>query len=146
MKAALALLAAAVALLAPAVARADGGELSPEELLARYQPVTVLDARERFRPIAVEPFVDGSVLEGASGVVDASPNPDRLPLHDDSLRLNVPGCTSAVGAASVACYAGAISGPSVVYGRYHVEHGTIVLQYWYFYTDDFWSLQYPPRT
>jgi hypothetical protein len=148
MKAAVALFAAAVCLVAPALARADDGELSPAQLLAQYQPVTVLDARERFRPSAVEPFITGSVLEQQTEngwvAVDTSPDPGRLPVHDASLRLNVPGCTSAIGVASVACYAGAISGPSVVYGRYHVEHGTTVLQYWYFYPDDFWSLQYPP--
>jgi hypothetical protein len=149
MKAAIALIAALLALVAPVAARADDGELSPTELLAKYQPVTVLDGRERFRPTAVEPYIAGSVLEQQTeagwAAVDTSPDPDRLPVHDDSFRLDVPGCTSAVGVASVACYAGAISGPSVAYGRYHVEHGTIVLQYWYFYPDDFWSLFYPPN-
>jgi hypothetical protein len=137
-----------VALVAPVAARADEGGLSPAELLAPYQPVTVLDARERFRPMAVEPFIAGSVLEQqtANGwtPVDASPSADRLPVDDASLRLNVPGCTSTTGVASVGCYAAAVSGPSVVYGRDHMENGTRVLQYWYFYADDFWSLQYPP--
>ena len=149
MKAAVALLAAAVMLVAPAVARADDNELSPAQLLAQYQPVTVLDGREWFRPTAVEPFIRGSVLEqqteGGWTVVDASPDPDRLPVHDDALRLNVPGCTSTTGVSSTGCYAAAVSGANVVYGRYHVDHGTPVLQYWYFYADDFWSLLYPPN-
>jgi hypothetical protein len=45
---------------------------------------------------------------------------------------------------STACYAAAASGPSVVYGRHEVDAGTVVLQYWFFYDDNFWSLQYPP--
>src|SRR5919202_1129162 len=121
MKAAVALFAAAALLVAPAVARADG-----------------------FRRTAVEPFIRGSVLEQQTGsgwtVVDASPDPDRLPVHDAAFRLNVPGCTSTTGVSSVACYAAAISGENVVYGRYQVDHGTPVLQYWYFSPDDFWSL------
>ena len=149
MKAAVAFFAAAALLVAPAVARADDGELSPAQLLAQYQPVTVLDRADGSRPTAVEPFIRGSVLEQQTGsgwtVVDASPDPDRLPVHDAALRLNVPGCTSTTGVSSVACYAAAISGENVVYGRYHVDHGTPVLQYWYFYPDDFWSLLYPPN-
>jgi len=144
----MALLAAAVALGAPVAAHADEEGVSPTEMLAKYEPVTVLDAREQFRPSAVDPFITGSVLErqtsGGWEAIDTSPSPDRLPVDDDSVRLNVAGCTSATGVASVACYAGMSSGPSVVYGRDHMEHGTRVLQYWYFYPDDFWSLQYPP--
>jgi hypothetical protein len=48
------------------------------------------------------------------------------------------------GLAAVACYVAAADGPSVVYGRYDVRAGTIILQYWYFYDANFWSLQYPP--
>ena len=149
MKTAVALLAAAMALVAPALARADDGELSPTQLLAQYQPVTVLDRAERFRPSAVEPFIAGSVLERQTAdgwaTVDVSPEAESLPVHDDALRLNVPTCTNAAGVASLACYAGMATGPSVVYGRYRVEHGTTVLQYWYFYPEDFWSLFYPPN-
>jgi hypothetical protein len=64
--------------------------------------------------------------------VDASPEADRLPVHDDAVRLNVPTCTNAVGVASLACYTSMDAGPNVVYGRYRVEYGTTVLQYWYF--------------
>src|SRR6266540_7483023 len=114
MKTAVALLAAAMALVAPALARADDGELSPAQLLAQYQPVTVLDRAERFRPSAVEPFIAGSVLEEQTAdgwlTVDASPEADRLQVHDDALRLNVPICTNAVGVASLECYAGRDAG------------------------------------
>ena len=51
---------------------ADDGELAPAELLAKYQPVTVLDARERFRPMAVEPFVDGNPGPHVRAAVDAA--------------------------------------------------------------------------
>ncbi len=111
--------------------------------------MTVLDRAKRFRPSAVEPFIAGSALEQQTAdgwvTVDAPPEADRLPVHDDALRLNVPTCTNAVGVASLACYTSMDAGPNVVYGRYHIEHGTTLLQYWYFYPDDFWSLFYPPN-
>jgi hypothetical protein len=52
--------------LAPAVgaaAPAHADELSPDDLLARYQPVLVLDRFERFAPATVEGFLADSDLQ-----------------------------------------------------------------------------------
>jgi hypothetical protein len=62
-------------------------------------------------------------------------------------RLNQRECTPATGFASVACYAADAAVPrprSVVYGRAIHAGRTTVLQYWYFYYDDFYSYDYPP--
>lgn len=67
-----------------------------------------------------------------------------LPVKGDGWRLDHRGCSPAAGLAAVACYVAAAAGPSVVYGRYEVRAGMIILQYWYFYDANFWSLQYPP--
>jgi hypothetical protein len=124
------LAAVAVALAAPA--RAE--ELSPDGLLARFQPVTVFDATEAFAPTSVEDFLADADLRllGEDGRYQAvEVPPPGLPVHGEGWRLDHRGCTPA-------------GGPSVVYGRYEVRGGTIVLQYWYFYADNFWSLLYPP--
>jgi hypothetical protein len=148
------ILAVALAVLAAATAAPAQAGLSPQELLERYQPVTVLDAREAFAPAPVDGFVADSDLEllGDDGLyhhVDPSPAGDSgLPVHGDGWRLNQRFCSPVGGLASVACYAAsaAAHGPrSVVYGRYEVRAGTIVLQYWLFYEDNFWSLFYPPN-
>lgn len=55
------LLIAAISGVASGSARADG--LSPDELLAAYQPVTVLDASELFAPTAVGDFLADATLE-----------------------------------------------------------------------------------
>jgi hypothetical protein len=138
-----ALVVAAAALAAPAWA----DELSPNELLARYQPITVLDRTEAFQPTSVDDFLADADLQlpGADGVyhtVDVPP--PGLPVSGDGWRLDHRGCSPAGGLPAVACYAAAASGPSVVYGRHRVLAGTVVLQYWLFYDDNFWSLQYPP--
>ena len=62
-------------------------------------------------------------------------------------RLNQRDCTPATGTASVACYRADWLSPeprSVVYGRATRAGRTTVLQYWYFYYDDFYSYRYPP--
>jgi hypothetical protein len=138
-----------LALLAAASASAFGQpeELSPAELLARYQPITVLDATERFRPTSVEEFLADADLQrldddGTYQAVELSPA--GLPVSAEPWRLDHRGCTPAGGLAAVGCYAAAAGGPSVVYGRHDVRAGKIVLQYWLFYDANFWSLTYPP--
>lgn len=140
----IAVLAAAIA--AALAAPAHAGKPSPSELLARYQPVTVLDRTEAFAPSSVEEFLADADLErrredGSYDVVAGSPR--WLPVHGDGWRLNHRGCSPAGGLAAVGCYAAAAGGPSVVYGRHRVRAGTTVLQYWLFYDYNFWSLQYP---
>jgi hypothetical protein len=131
---------------AVAAAAAVDDELSPEGLLALYQPVTVLDATEAFAPTSVEDFLDDAELQRAtdSGFAAAESTPAGLPVHGDGWRLDHRGCSPAGGLSAVACYRAAEHGPSTVYGRFDVRAGTIVLQYWLFYNDNFWSLQYPP--
>lgn len=140
-----AVLAAAAAL--AAVAAPGALAASPDELLARHQPVTVLDASERFAPTAVDGFVAGSSLQqldATGAIVPAESLPAGLPVHGDGWRLDRTGCVPFVGLAAVGCYDAQDDGPSTVYGRYDVRAGTIVLQYWLFYEFNFWSLQYPP--
>jgi hypothetical protein len=131
-------------------------------LLERYQPVTVLDGHEAFAPTAVGTFVADADLETQTGpntwaLVTSSPSlatlPDAPPAACTAqgltpcYRLNQHDCTPAAGIASVACYRTDWLDPeprSVVYGR--ATHGgrTTILQYWYFYYDDFYSYDYPP--
>jgi hypothetical protein len=121
-------------------------ELSPADLLALYQPITVFDATEAFAPTSVEDFLDDADLlratDGSFAPVESSPA--GLPVRGDGWRLDHRGCSPAGGLSSVACYRAAEHGPSTVYGRYDVRAGAIVLQYGLFYNDNFWSLQYPP--
>ena len=135
----------------------------PKQLLKRYQPITVLDPQEQFAPTSVNGFVNDSVLEvqtapGMWQLADANPSVSSLPLHpnqtcgDQGLspcyRLNQAACSPADGTAGVACYSNAEQSgdaPSVVYGRVaYTTPKTRVLQYWYFYYDDFYSYDYPP--
>ena len=131
---------------AAAVGTARAAELSPDELLARYQPITVFDASERFAPTSVDGFVAGSDLQraGPGGHTTVEVPPPGLPVHGDGWRLDRRACSPAAGLAAVGCYDAQDTGPSVVYGRHAVVAGTIVLQYWLFYEFNFWSLQYPP--
>ncbi len=142
-----AILAAAVAAVAFVAPAGADDELSPVDLLALYQPVTVLDRTEAFAPTSVEDFLGDADLQrlGGDGLYHSVPPPRAgLPVDGDGWRLDHRGCSPAGGLASVACYVAAAAGPSVVYGRHEVRAGTIVLQYWYFYDHNFWSLQYPP--
>ena len=137
------LVAAVVASAAPA--RAD--DLSPEALLARYQPVTVLSQGELFAPTSVDDFLaDASLkrsVEGGSFQPAEMPEPG-LPVHGEGWRLDHR-CPAAAGPLStVACYDPASVGPSVVYGRHEVIAGTTVLQYWLFYEHNLWSLPAVP--
>jgi hypothetical protein len=143
----LAALAAVVAVVAFAAPAGADDQLSPAELLALYQPVTVLDRTEAFVPTSVEDFLADADLQrlGDDGQYHTMPAPRAgLPVDGDGWRLDHRGCTPAAGLAAVGCYTAAAAGPSVVYGRHDVRAGTIVLQYWFFYDDNFWSLQYPP--
>ena len=143
MKARLGFLAVLAALVAAFAAPARADELSPDELLARYQPVTVLDRSETFAPTSVEDFLDDAALQllGADGLYHATDvPPPGLPVHGDGWRLDHR-CSAIAGPLStVQCYAPATHGPSTVYGRYEVLAGTTVLQYWLFYEHNFWSL------
>ncbi len=136
---------------------------TPRQLLHRYQPVTVLDPLEQFAPTEVNGFVDDSVLEiqtapGVWSVAQANPTLATLPtqpaqscidagLADSCYRLNQAACSPADGTAGVACYSNAEQAGdprSVVYGRVARRPHKIVLEYWYFYYDDFYSYDYPP--
>lgn len=136
---------------------------TPRQLLHRYQPVTVLDPLEQFAPTAVNGFVNDSVLEiqtspGAWGVAQANPTLATLPtqpaqscmdagLGGDCYRLNQAACSPADGTAGVACYSNAQQAGdprSAVYARVVRKPHKTVLEYWYFYYDDFYSYDYPP--
>jgi hypothetical protein len=124
---------AVAATLASLAAPASASAASPARLLAKYQPVTVFDAREALRPASADAFVAGSRLETISAFGANVP------------ALNLTACTPAPGLAVVACYAGAASGAaSVVYGRVTRDGRATVLQYWYFYFGNFYSYTYPP--
>jgi hypothetical protein len=152
----LAMLVGVLAIVAPAQAA------TPAQLLARYQPVTVLDPLEPFAPTSVNSFVADSALETRSAggtwtLVDAHPSTATLPtrpseacIANDMLacyRLNQQPCSASDGTAGVACYRAAwlADDPrSVVYGRVAYRPRRIVVQYWYFYYDDLYSYDYPP--
>ena len=141
------LAAFAVCVAAAIAAPARAGELSPEQLLARHQPILALDAFERFAPTTVDEFIGASDLarrgdDGLYHLID--PGPAGLPVRGDGLRLDVRGCNPLDGLAALPCYDALDTGPATIYGRVDVRGGTIVLQYWLFYADDFWSLEYPP--
>ena len=141
----LAALAAALAGALAPTARAE--ELAPDELLARYQPILALDAFERFAPTTVDEFIAASDVTrlGEDGLYHpVDPAPAGLPVRGDGLRLDVRGCDPLAGLAALPCYDAIDTGPATLYGRVDVRAGTIVLQYWLFYVDDLWSLQYPP--
>jgi hypothetical protein len=135
---------------------------TPRQLLHRYQPVTVLDPLEQFAPTEMNGFVNDAVLEKqtARGVwtqVQADPSLATLPVRAapscitaglaDCYRLNQAACSPADGTAAVACYSNAEQAgdpQSVVYARVDRKPHKTVLEYWYFYYDDFYSYDYPP--
>jgi hypothetical protein len=149
---------AAVALVAVFAVAAPARAATPQALLAKFQPVTVLHPAELFPPVAVDPFLAGAQLQqrlpdGTWRPVE--PRPTALPTTDPSgctttnsaacWRLDLPGCTPAVGVASLACYSG-LGQPSssVVYGAVLRTANRIALQYWYWYAYDLWSGAFPP--
>ena len=146
--AAAAAVAGALAVVSPAQAA------TPRQLLAQYQPVTLMDEQEPFRPTDVNGFVSDSVLEqqtapGVWTLVNGNPALGSLPVGGTvSYRLNQQPCSPADGiVGDVSCYGSSWSGTypkNVVYGRVAYRPGRIVLQYWYFYYDDVYSYDYPP--
>jgi hypothetical protein len=146
--------------LAPLTAAAAApAAVAPARLLARYQPVAVLHPDELMRPVPVEGFLADARLArraGGAWVAGDSP-PGALPASDPPgctstgaapcWRLQVPSCSAAAGVASIACYAAleaAHAAPSVVYGAVHLRRSRIALQYWYWYSYNFWSGEHPP--
>ena len=131
-------------------------------MLSRYQPVTVVDTHESFVPTSVEAFIRDATLETQTApntwaVVDSSPSATGLPTSPTPAcaaqalvpcyRLNQQACTPATGVTSVSCYVTNSLDPeprSLVYGRATRAGSTTILQYWYFYYDDFYSYNYPP--
>jgi hypothetical protein len=117
------------------------------KLLVKYQPVTYFTADEAFRPTSINDFVADSTLErvdpadGTVTVVDPDPDLGTLPASGANLRLNQQPCSPALGLAGEACYAAASAAEDAgsVYGRVVRSGGKLVLQYWYFYYDDFYS-------
>ena len=143
MKAALAVLAVTAAVAAIAASPAAADELSPDELLSRYQPVTVLGQGELFAPTSVDDFLADATLEREAD--DGSFQPVEMPsagvpVHGDGWRLDHRCAAIGGPLAAAQCYDPASIGPSVVYGRYEVIAGTTVLQYWLFYEHNLWSL------
>jgi hypothetical protein len=129
MQAAVRRVAAIVATLVFLVGPGTAQAANPAKLLAKYQPVTVFDARETLRPAGADAFVAGARLQTVAGVP----------------ALNFTACSPPAGLAAVDCYAAAASGaPSVVYGRIVKDGRATVLQYWYFYFHNFYSYEYPP--
>jgi hypothetical protein len=147
-----------VGLLVVPAAQATG--LGPRQLLARYEPVVVLDPEEPFRPEPVDGFLADAALEQLlpdgswrSSGPPAPPLPRADPAGCTSSdkvacwRLNVPSCTPADGVASVTCYASldaARPEAPAVYGGLLRDGKRIALEYWYWYPYDFWSGQDPP--
>jgi hypothetical protein len=118
--------------------------LSPGALLARYQPVTVLHPAEPFAPVAVEGFLADAALQARTGAgwTTVEPRPSLLPTTSPpDWRLDHP-CSAAPGVASISCYAASETArhpPSVVYGAVRLSANRIALQYWYWYSYDFWD-------
>src|SRR5437867_1090531 len=125
---------------------ASANAASSERLLAKYQPVTYFTPGEVFGPTTVETFVADSTLErfvppGTWVPVDPAPTVENLPTAGAGWRLNQRTCSPATGSAGAACYAAAWSAhhaQSTVYGRVVRLETRIVLQYWFFYYDDFY--------
>jgi hypothetical protein len=127
---------------------------SPARLLAKYQPVTQFSPGESFRPTTIETFVSDSRLErlvalpNTWAVVEASPDPALLPGPGTGIwRLNQASCSPADGVSGAACAAGewiADGAPNAVYGRVAPAGDKIVVQYWLFYYDNFYSYPFLP--
>lgn len=147
------LLAALVAGIVAAVTAGTASAESPNaQLLRAYQPVTVFDPFESFRPASVQSFIADAVLERLDGtswtLVDPDPEPGELPGPGTGVwRLNQDPCSPAAALGGLACYAAAADsggGGSAVYGRVVRLGDAVVLQYWFFYYDDVYSYLHPP--
>jgi hypothetical protein len=119
---------------------------SAERLLTKYQPAMYFASGEAFRPTTIGTFVADSDLErfvpGVGFViVPPPPTPTTLPSSGAGWRLNQRTCSPAAGAAGAVCYATAWQvhqAAETVYGRVVRTGGRVVLQYWFFYYDDFY--------
>jgi hypothetical protein len=114
--------------------------------LALYQPVLVLHPAERFTPVAVEGFLADAELQRKvpGGWERVEPRPATLPSAGE-WRLDHP-CSAAIGLASLECYAASEvlrRPPSVVYAAVRRTASRIALQYWYWYSYDFWDGVFP---
>jgi hypothetical protein len=105
-------------------------------LLPRHLPVLVLHPAERYPPVAVDAFLGASdqLVRRPDGSFGAPAAPGDAPT-----RLDVRGCTVAMGPAEVACYEPLAAGPPTVDGAVHRRSGRIVLQYWFFAPVNLWS-------
>jgi hypothetical protein len=145
------LVLAAVAAALTAAGTASARTPDPQ-LLQAYQPVTVFDPAERFRPTTVQSFISDADLERFEGgswtVVATDPEPGQLPgPGTGTWRLNQDSCTPSGPLGGLSCYAEAAAtggNKSIVYGRVVHVADAIVLQYWFFYYDDVYSYFYPP--
>ena len=153
--------ALAVAAMSSGTAVAATGDV--HRLLVRYQPVTVLDPNESFAPTTTASFVADANLEtqtapGTWTLVTASPLTTNLPTIPTAAcvaqalvpcyRLSQRDCSPTTGVSSLSCFQTDWLTPpprSVVYGRATKTRRMEVLQYWYFYYDDFYSYNYPPN-
>ena len=129
-----------------------------QTLLRRYQPVTVFERLDRFRPVVVDAFAADAELQQRTpeGWI-AAPSPATLPAADPPgcstadggpcWRLDLRPCSPAPGLPSIECYAAAEAArapASAVYGRVARTRDRIALQYWFFYSYNFWTPAYPP--
>src|SRR6266550_4117266 len=137
-----------VALLTGLLLAATAQAATPARLLAKYQPITYFTGDEAFRPTTVDSFIADSTLErfnpatGTFVTIDSDPSPITLPSSGAGWRLNQQPCVPLDGSAGEDCYAAAWSNqnaPGTVYGRVVRIAGKVVVQYWYFYYDDFYS-------
>jgi hypothetical protein len=142
------LLIAGLAVIALLAAAARSEAATAGKLLSKYQPVTYFTGDEDFRPTAIDSFVEDSTLERFNPacncfvIVNADPTPTSLPSSGAGWRLNQQPCSPEAGVAGEACYAtaaGGPGGPQTVYGRVLRTDNRVVVQYWYFYYDDFYS-------
>jgi hypothetical protein len=143
------------------LAPAAGAARSPQALLARFQPVLVLERTELYRPAPVGPFVAGSDLQqrdpggawtsvGPAGVLPVTDPPGCSSADGPCYRLDVRACSAQLGFASLGCYAPLVTGdpmlPNTIHGRAVRFGKRTVLQYWLFYPYNLWSAQYPPTS
>jgi hypothetical protein len=137
-----------IALLTGLLFTATAQAATPARLLAKYQPVTYFTGDEAFRPTTVDTFIADSTLERFNPAtatfvtVDPDPSPTTLPSSGAGWRLNQQPCSPLDGSVGEDCYAAAWASqnaPGTVYGRVVRTGGKVVVQYWYFYYDDFYS-------
>jgi hypothetical protein len=121
--------------------------LAPSALLARYQPVTVLHPAEPFSPVAVEGFLADAELQALTPAGwETKPKPATLPATTAATWRLDHRCSVTTGVGSIACYAASEAGrrpPSVVYGALLPAANRLALQYWYWYSYDFWDGAFP---